>query len=39
MTGRPSISIVPLEGSIIRLIIRSDVVLPQPEGPTIQHQE
>ena len=32
--SRPSISIVPLVGSIMRLIIRSDVVLPQPDGPT-----
>ena len=30
----PSIRIVPEVASIIRLIIRSDVVLPQPEGPT-----
>ena len=30
----PSTVIVPQVGSIIRLIIRSDVVLPQPDGPT-----
>ena len=30
----PSISTVPDVGSIIRLIIRSEVVLPQPDGPT-----
>src|SRR4051812_36624138 len=29
-----SSQIFPLVGSIIRLIIRSDVVLPQPDGPT-----
>ena len=29
-----SSQIVPEVGSIIRLIIRSDVVLPQPDGPT-----
>ena len=29
-----SSQIVPDVGSIIRLIIRSDVVLPQPDGPT-----
>ena len=29
-----SSQIVPSVGSIIRLIIRSDVVLPQPDGPT-----
>ena len=29
-----SSQIRPEVGSIIRLIIRSDVVLPQPEGPT-----
>ena len=29
-----SSQIVPDVGSIIRLIIRSEVVLPQPEGPT-----
>ncbi len=29
-----SIRILPEVGSIIRLIIRRDVVLPQPEGPT-----
>ncbi len=34
VTSLPSIRIVPDVGSIIRLIIRSDVVLPQPEGPT-----
>src|SRR4051812_15628753 len=30
----PSIAIVPEVGSIVRLIIRRLVVLPQPEGPT-----
>ena len=30
----PSNRIVPLVGSIMRLIMRSEVVLPQPEGPT-----
>ena len=30
----PSISMRPPVGSIIRLIIRSVVVLPQPDGPT-----
>src|SRR3569833_1170854 len=30
----PSMLIVPEVGSIIRLIIRSEVVLPQPDGPT-----
>ena len=30
----PSISTAPWVGSIIRLIIRSEVVLPQPDGPT-----
>ena len=30
----PSISTAPPVGSIIRLIIRSEVVLPQPDGPT-----
>ena len=34
MTSVPSMWIVPLVGSTMRLIIRSDVVLPQPEGPT-----
>ena len=29
-----SSQIVPEVGSIIRLIIRSEVVLPQPDGPT-----
>src|ERR1700742_2951013 len=29
-----SIQIRPLVGSIIRLIMRSEVVLPQPDGPT-----
>jgi hypothetical protein len=33
MMSRPSISIVPLVGSMSRLIIRSVVVLPQPLGP------
>ena len=30
----PSIRTAPWVGSIIRLIIRSEVVFPQPEGPT-----
>ena len=30
----PSTRIVPPVGSIMRLIIRSEVVLPQPDGPT-----
>src|SRR5262245_26906226 len=30
----PSMAIVPLVGSTIRLIIRSVVVLPHPDGPT-----
>jgi hypothetical protein len=30
----PSIEIRPLVRSMVRLIIRSEVVLPQPEGPT-----
>ncbi len=30
----PSTVIMPSVGSIMRLIIRSDVVLPQPDGPT-----
>ena len=34
MMSLPSTRIVPPVGSIIRLIIRSDVVLPQPDGPT-----
>lgn len=39
LTGRvrmssPSTRMVPLLGSIMRLIMRSVVVLPQPEGPT-----
>ena len=32
--SRPSTEIVPEVGLIIRLTMRSDVVLPQPEGPT-----
>ena len=32
--SRSSSQIVPDDGWIIRLIIRSEVVLPQPEGPT-----
>ncbi len=32
--SRSSIRMRPLVGSIIRLIMRSDVVLPQPDGPT-----
>jgi len=32
--SRPSMAMVPDVGSIIRLIMRSDVVLPQPDGPT-----
>jgi hypothetical protein len=34
ITSSPSISIVPLVGSTIRLIIRRIVVLPLPEEPT-----
>src|SRR5882757_5708292 len=34
MMSLPSIRIRPPVGSIMRLIIRSDVVLPQPDGPT-----
>src|SRR5215207_550607 len=34
MMSRPSTEITPPLGSIIRLIIRSEVVLPQPDGPT-----
>ena len=34
-SGVPSQRIRPLVGSIIRLTIRSVVVLPQPDGPTI----
>jgi hypothetical protein len=34
VTSRPSISIVPVVGSISRLIIFRVVDLPQPEGPT-----
>src|SRR5215469_8152447 len=34
VTSLPSTVSVPEVGSIIRLIIRIDVVLPQPEGPT-----
>ena len=36
ITSRPSISIVPVVGSISRLIIFSVVDLPQPDGPTRQ---
>jgi hypothetical protein len=34
VTSRSSIVIVPEVGSIIRLIMRRLVVLPQPDGPT-----
>ncbi len=34
VTSLPSISMVPVVGSISRLIIFSVVDLPQPEGPT-----
>src|SRR3954470_19296886 len=34
MMSLPSTEITPSLGSIIRLIIRRDVVLPQPDGPT-----
>src|SRR5690349_15838724 len=34
VTSRPSTVSVPDVGSIMRLIIRIDVVLPQPDGPT-----
>src|SRR3954467_11197711 len=34
VTSLPSTVSVPEVGSIIRLIIRIDVVLPQPDGPT-----
>ena len=34
VTSSPSTVSVPEVGSIIRLIIRIDVVLPQPDGPT-----
>ena len=34
VTSRPSIVMRPLDGSISRLIIRSVVVLPEPELPT-----
>ena len=34
VTSSPSTVSVPDVGSIIRLIIRIDVVLPQPDGPT-----
>ena len=34
VTSAPSTVSVPEVGSIIRLIIRIDVVLPQPDGPT-----
>ncbi len=34
MTSRSSMAIRPDVGSVIRLIIRSVVVLPQPEVPT-----
>src|ERR1700759_4045599 len=33
-TSAPSTPTVPDDGSAIRLIIRMDVVLPQPDGPT-----
>jgi hypothetical protein len=33
-TSRPSTTIRPLVASIIRLIMRRVVVLPQPDGPT-----
>ncbi len=33
-TSAPSTMTVPDVGSTIRLIIRIDVVLPQPDGPT-----
>ena len=33
-TSRPSTLTVPEVGSTIRLIIRIDVVLPHPDGPT-----
>src|SRR5690606_13028578 len=33
-TSRPSTRTVPSVGSIMRLIMRRDVVLPQPDGPT-----
>ena len=38
VTSRPSISIVPVVGSISRLIIFSVVDLPQPDGPTRHDQ-
>src|SRR6188508_3420966 len=34
LVSTPSIHTDPAVGSIIRLIIRIDVVLPQPDGPT-----
>ncbi len=34
MMSRPLTVIVPSDGSIMRLTMRSDVVLPQPDGPT-----
>ena len=34
ITSVPSTRIVPDVGSIMRLTMRSDVVLPQPDGPT-----
>ena len=34
MMSRPLTVIVPSDGSIIRLTMRRDVVLPQPDGPT-----
>ncbi len=34
VTSWPSTVMVPEVGSTMRLIIRSEVVLPQPEGPT-----
>ena len=34
VTSWPSITMLPLVGSISRLIILSVVVLPQPDGPT-----
>lgn len=33
-TSRPPSRIVPDVGSTVRLIMRSDVVLPHPDGPT-----
>ena len=34
VTSSPPTVMIPDVGSTMRLIIRSDVVLPQPEGPT-----